>query len=144
MASVHIAHDCMVGNNVIMSNLTTLGGHVNVENWAILSGGVLVHQFCNVGEHSFVGASGLVTQDVPPFILAAGTPLEYSGINSVGLKRRGFLSDDRKEIKNIYKTYFCSKNNRRENLRKIEEELTESQLAKKIIKFIENSDRGII
>lgn len=144
MASVHIAHDCMVGNNVIMSNLTTLGGHVNVENWAILSGGVLVHQFCNVGEHSFVGASGLVTQDVPPFILAAGTPLEYSGINSVGLKRRGFLSEDRKEIKNIYKTYFRSKNNRRENLRKIEEELTESQLAKKIIKFIKNSDRGII
>ena len=80
MASVHIAHDCTVGNNVIMSNLTTLGGHVNIENWAILSGGVLVHQFCNVGEHAFVGASGLVTQDVPPFILAAGTPLEYSGI----------------------------------------------------------------
>ena len=144
MASVHVAHDCTVGNNVIMSNLTTLGGHVNVENWAILSGGVLVHQFCNVGEHAFVGASGLVTQDVPPFILAAGTPLEYSGINSVGLKRRGFLSENRKEIKNIYKTYFRSKNNRRDNIRKIEQELIESELAKKIIKFIENSDRGII
>ena len=81
MASVHVAHDCIVGNNVIMSNLTTLGGHVNISDWVILSGGVLVHQFCNVAVHAFVGAGGLVTQDVPPFILAAGSPLEYSGIN---------------------------------------------------------------
>ena len=82
MASVHVAHDCIVGNNVIMSNLTTLGGHVNIDDWAILSGGVLVHQFCNISKHAFIGAGALVTQDVPPFILAAGSPIEYSGINS--------------------------------------------------------------
>ena len=81
MASVHVAHDCMVGDNVIMSNLTTLGGHVNISDWVILSGGVLVHQFCNVGVHAFIGAGGLVTQDVPPFILAAGSPLELSLIH---------------------------------------------------------------
>ena len=144
MASVHVAHDCVVGNNVIMSNLTTLGGHVNIDDWAILSGGVLVHQFCNISKHAFIGAGALVTQDVPPFILAAGSPVEYSGINSVGLKRRGFSIDDRKELKNIYKMYFRSKNNRKENLSKIKKELASFKYTNLIVDFIENSERGII
>ncbi len=144
MASVHVAHDCIVGNNVIMSNLTTLGGHVNIDDWVILSGGVLVHQFCNISKHAFIGAGALVTQDVPPFILAAGSPVEYSGINSVGLKRRGFSIDDRKELKNIYKMYFRSKNNRKENLSKIKKELASLKYTDLIVEFIENSERGII
>ena len=144
MASVHVAHDCVVGNNVIMSNLTTLGGHVNIDDWVILSGGVLVHQFCNISKHAFIGADALVTQDVPPFILAAGSPVEYSGINSVGLKRRGFSIDDRKELKNIYKMYFRSKNNRKENLSKIKKELASFKYTNLIVDFIENSERGII
>ena len=144
MASVHVAHDCVVGNNVIMSNLTTLGGHVNIDDWVILSGGVLVHQFCNISKHAFIGAGALVTQDVPPFILAAGSPIEYSGINSVGLKRRGFSIDDRKELKNIYKIYFRSKNNRKENLSKIKKELASLKYTDLIVEFIENSERGII
>jgi len=144
MASVHVAHDCVVGNNVIMSNLTTLGGHVNIDDWVILSGGVLVHQFCNISKHAFIGAGALVTQDVPPFILAAGSPVEYSGINSVGLKRRGFSIDDRKELKKIYKMYFRSKNNRKENLLKIKKELASFKYTNLIIDFIENSERGII
>ena len=144
MASVHVAHDCVVGNNVIMSNLTTLGGHVNIDDWAILSGCVLVHQFCNISKHAFIGAGALVTQDVPPFILAAGSPVEYSGINSVGLKRRGFSIDDRKELKNIYKMYFRSKNNRKENLSKIKKELASLKYTDLIVEFIENSERGII
>ena len=144
MASVHVAHDCIVGNNVIMSNLTTLGGHVNIDDWVILSGGVLVHQFCNISKHAFIGAGALVTQDVPPFILAAGSPVEYSGINSVGLKRRGFSIDDRKELKNIYKMYFRSKNNRKENLSKIKKELASFKYTSLIVDFIENSERGII
>jgi len=144
MASVHVAHDCVVGNNVIMSNLTTLGGHVNIDDWVILSGGVLVHQFCNISKHAFIGAGALVTQDVPPFILAAGSPVEYSGINSVGLKRRGFSIDDRKELKNIYKMYFRSKNNRKENLSKIKKELASLKYTNLIVDFIENSERGII
>ena len=144
MASVHVAHDCIVGNNVIMSNLTTLGGHVNISDWVILSGGVLVHQFCNVGAHAFIGAGGLVTQDVPPFILAAGSPLEYSGINSVGLKRRGFSLQDRKDIKNIYNIYFRSKSNRSDNLLKIKNELSSQKNSETIINFIKYSERGII
>ncbi len=144
MASVHVAHDCVVGNNVIMSNLTTLGGHVNIDDWVVLSGGVLVHQFCKISQHAFIGAGALVTQDVPPFILAAGSPVEYSGINSVGLKRRGFSIDDRKELKQIYKMYFRSKNNRRENLSKIKKELASLKYTDLIVEFIENSERGII
>ena len=144
MTGVHVAHDCVVGNNVIMSNLTTLGGHVNIDDWVILSGGVLVHQFCNISKHAFIGAGALVTQDVPPFILAAGSPVEYSGINSVGLKRRGFSIDDRKELKNIYKMYFRSKNNRKENLSKIKKELAPFKYTNLIVDFIENSERGII
>jgi len=144
MASVHVAHDCLVGNNVIMSNLTTLGGHVNISDWVILSGGVLVHQFCKVGTHAFVGAGGLVTQDVPPFILAAGSPLEYSGINSIGLKRRGFSVQDRKDIKNIYNIYFRSKSNRSDNLAKIKNELSSRKNSETIINFIKHSERGII
>ena len=144
MAYVHVAHDCNIGDNVIMSNLTTLGGHVNIGDWAILSGGVLVHQFCNIGSHSFVGASGLVTQDIPPFILAAGSPLEYSGLNSVGLKRRGFTIEDRKQIKSIYNLFFRSKNNRKDNISKIKKEIPISENTKLIINFIKSSERGII
>ena len=144
MASTHIAHDCFVGDHVIMSNLATLGGHVNIEDWAILSGGVLVHQFCKIGEHAFVGAGGFVSQDVPPFILAAGSPLEYSGVNSVGLKRRGFSSEKRKEIKSIYNIFFRSKNNRKDNISKIKKEIPMSENCELIINFIKSSERGII
>ena len=144
MACVHIAHDCIIRDHVIMSNLTTLGGHVTIDAWAILSGGVLVHQFCKIGAHSFVGAGGFISQDVPPFILAAGSPLEYSGINSVGLKRRGFSNQERQEIKNIYKIFFLSKNNRKKNLEKIKKEFSSSENTKIISDFINNSERGII
>ena len=144
MTSTHIAHDCVIGDHVIMSNLATLGGHVAIGNWAILSGGVLVHQFCKIGEHAFVGAGGFVSQDVPPYILAAGTPLEYNGVNSVGLKRRGFTIEQRKEIKSIYNIYFRSKNNRRDNLDKIKKKIPISGNTKLIIDFIKNSERGII
>ena len=144
MACVHIAHDCIVGDHVIMSNLTTLGGHVTIENWSILSGGVLVHQFCKIGEHSFIGAGGYLSQDVPPYILVAGSPIEYSGINSVGLKRRGFSKKDRQDIKKIYNIFFRSKKNRKENLSTINKEFSDNDYHKTISEFIQNSKRGII
>ena len=144
MACVHIAHDCIVGDHVIMSNLATLGGHVTIEDWSILSGGVLVHQFCKIGKHSFIGAGGYVSQDVPPYILVAGSPVEYSGINSVGLKRRGFTKNDRQGIKKIYNVFFRSKNNRKENLLTINREFSDNDYLKTISEFIQNSKRGII
>ncbi len=144
MGCVHVAHDCIIGDHVIMSNLATLGGHVTIENWSILSGGVLVHQFCKIGEHSFIGAGGYISQDVPPYILVAGSPIEYSGINSVGLKRRGFSKKDRQDIKKIYNIFFRSKKNRKENLSTIHKEFSDNDYLKKISEFIQNSKRGII
>ena len=144
MASTHIAHDCILGDNVIMSNLSTLGGHVEVGEWAVLGGGVLVHQFTKIGPHAFIGGGFRAVQDVPPFILAAEHPLTYKGINSIGLKRRGFSQEDRKSIKNIYHMYFKSALSRDKSLNKIKTELPPSSIKDQIVDFIYTSDRGII
>ena len=118
MASTHIAHDCFLGDNVIMSK-STLGGHVELGDWVVLGGGVLVHQFTKIGAHAFfVGGGFRVVQDVPPFIIAADHPLVFKGINSVGLKRRGFNLQDRIVIKKIYKIYFLSGSNRKDSIKR--------------------------
>ena len=144
MAYSHIAHDCIVGDNVIMANKATLGGHVEIGNWAFLGGGVLVHQFCKVGEHALIAAGFRAVQDVPPFILASGEPIKFSGINSVGLKRRGFSSEERRLIKQIYTLYFRSKLPRTEALKDIKNKFYHHAVGKSIVKFIEKSNRGII
>ena len=144
MAYVHIAHDCLIGDHVIMSNMTTLGGHVDIGDWVSLSGGVMVHQFCNIGEHAFIGAGYWAVQDVPPYILAAGTPLRFKGINSIGLKRRGFSIEERKTIKDIYKLYFKSDVNRKGSLSKIKNDFPDSKYKTCILDFIQSSERGII
>ena len=144
MASTHVAHDCIVGDNVIMSNLSTLGGHVEVGDWAILGGGVLVHQFTKIGSHVLIGGGFRAVQDVPPFILAAEHPLIYKGVNLVGLKRRGFSLDERQLIKKIYKLYFKSGLNRSDALNKIYTEIKSSPAKNQIVEFIKASDRGII
>ncbi len=144
MASTHIAHDCLVGDNVIMSNLATLGGHVQIGNWAILGGGVLVHQFTQIGEHSLIGGGFRAVQDVPPFIIAANHPLEYKGVNIVGLKRRGFSKKEIDSIKKAYKGFFRSGENRKTAIEKIKLEFPETKVIQKILDFIKHSSRGII
>ena len=144
MASTHVAHDCLVEDNVIMSNLATLGGHVKIGEWAILGGGVLVHQFTKIGEHSLIGGGFRAVQDVPPFIIAANHPLAYRGVNLVGLKRRGFSIQDRSLIKEVYKIFFRSGLNRNEATKKIELEFPKSKVTQRILDFIKNSNRGII
>ena len=144
MASTHIAHDCLVGDNVILSNLATLGGHVKIGNWAILGGGVLVHQFTQIGEHSLIGGGFRAVQDVPPFIIAANHPLKYKGVNKVGLKRRGFSKKDMDVIKKAYKIFFRSGANRKTSLKKIESEFPKTKVIQNIIEFINQSNRGII
>lgn len=144
MASTHVAHDCVLGDNVIMSNLSTLGGHVSVADYVVLGGGVLVHQFTKIGSHSFIGGGFRVVQDVPPFILAADNPLNYKGLNSVGLKRRGFSILDRKSIKSVYNIYFKSGLNRQDSLKKIDMDIPDSLIKKQIVDFICGSERGII
>ena len=144
MASTHVAHDCLVGDNVIMSNLATLGGHVKIGRWAILGGGVLIHQFTQVGEHSLIGGGFRAVQDVPPFIVAANHPLTYKGVNLVGLKRRGFSKKDRKLIKQAYKVFFRPGTNRKQALRKIELEFPKTKEIQTILRFLNHSKRGII
>ncbi len=122
MAYSHVAHDCIVGNNVTMINVATLGGHVEVEDWAMLSGGVMVHQFVKIGAYAFIGGLFRVVQDVPPYVKAVGEPLKYGGINSVGLRRRGFSSTDRINIKRAYRYLYNSGLNKFDALNKVKSE----------------------
>lgn len=144
MAYTHVAHDCKVGNNVTMINLATLGGHVEVEEWAMLSGSVMVHQFVRIGAQTIIGGNYRVSQDVPPFVMAVGDPLRYSGINTVGLKRRGFTSEERMEIKRAYRIFFRSGLRKIEALDKLKSDFPNNKNIKQIIDFIEKSERGII
>lgn len=145
MAYVHIAHDCKVGNNVILANGVQLGGHVHIGNHAIIGGMTPIHQFCKVGEHVMVGGGFRVVKDIPPFILAAGEPLKYNGLNSIGLRRRGFSSKVRKLIKETYKTIYHSDLNISSAIKKIKETIDISvPEVQTIISFIEKSDRGLV
>lgn len=109
MAYVHIAHDCVVGNNTIFANNATLAGHVTIHDYAILGGFTLVHQFCHVGEYSFTGMGTALAKDLPPYVMAFGAPGIPRGINSEGLKRQGFTDEERKQIKNAYKDLYRKK-----------------------------------
>jgi UDP-N-acetylglucosamine acyltransferase len=144
MAYTHIAHDCKVGNNVTFINLSTLGGHVEVEDWAMLSGSVMVHQFVRIGAHSMIGGNYRVSQDVPPYIMAVGDPLRYAGINTVGLKRRGFTSEERMEIKRAYRIFFRSGLKKDEALEQLDKKFPNNNNIKDIIDFVAKSERGII
>ena len=144
MAYAHVAHDCVLGNNVTMINLATLGGHVEICDWAMLSGCVMVHQFVRIGAHTLISGLYRVSQDVPPFVKAVGEPLRYGGINSIGLRRRGFSSKDRINIKRAYRYYFRLGLKQSEALEKIKSEFPDDKNVSSIIDFIEKSKRGII
>ena len=144
MAATHIAHDCVISDNVIMANMATLGGHVEIKEYASLGGGVLVHQFCRIGAHVFIGGGFRAVQDVPPFILAAGEPLRYGGLNSIGLKRRGFSPEVLTNIKMAYRKYFRSDLSRLIAVGEIKNEMEDSAEIEEIINFIDTSKRGII
>ncbi len=140
----HIAHDCIVGDNCIFSNSSTLAGHVTVGDYVILAGLVAVHQFCTIGSHSFITGGTLVRKDVPPFIKAAREPISYAGINSVGLRRRGFNPEKISEIQAIYRILFQMKYNTAQALEIIETEMEATPERDEIIMFIRNSSRGIM
>ncbi len=144
MAYVHIAHDCIVGNNVIMANATNISGHVEIQDWAIIGGMVGIHQFVKIGQHSLVGGHYRVTKDVPPYIISAGEPLKFEGLNIIGLRRRGFSSDTVKHLKKAYKLIYNSQYNVSDAVKKILEDKNSPVEVKNIVDFIKNSDRGII
>ena len=144
MATVHVAHDCLIGNNVIVVNGVALAGHVEIEDWAIIGGLAAIHQFTKVGKHSLVAGGSLVRKDVPPFVKAARNPISYMGINSIGLRRRGFQPEKIKEIQNIYRIIYQKKYNTSQSLRVIEGELEATPERDDIIQFVQTSQRGIM
>jgi UDP-N-acetylglucosamine acyltransferase len=144
MAYSHIAHDCSVGSNCIMSNNTQMAGHVSMGDNAILAGMCAVHQFVQIGQHAFIAGGSLVSKDVPPFIKAGRTPLSYAGINSVGLKRRGFSIDRINQILDIYRIIYNKGLNTSQALSYIEEEFAATDERDEIVTFIRESGRGII
>ena len=144
MAYAHVAHDCHIGDHCILVNGVALGGHVTIGDWAILGGLSAVHQFVNIGKHSMISGGALVRKDVPPYIKAAREPLSFVGINSIGLRRRGFEDEKIKEIQNIYRILFQSNKNNTQAILKMEAELSVSPERDEIISFIQNSGRGIM
>lgn len=144
MAYTHIGHDCIIGNHVIIGNTTGLAGEVNVDDWAIISGGSLVHQFTHIGAHVMLGGGSKVRIDVPPFIKADRDPLCYLGLNSVGLTRRGFEKERIDEIHNIYRVVYQKGLNFTQALEQIEKEFNPSADRDYIMEFIRKSERGII
>tara|TARA_B100000809_G_C15139408_1_gene532356 strand:- start:5002 stop:5784 length:783 start_codon:yes stop_codon:yes gene_type:complete len=144
MAYCHIAHDCIVGDNCIFSNNSTLAGHVTVGNHVILAGMTAVHQFCTIGQHAFITGGSLVRKDVPPFVKGAREPMSYVGINSIGLRRRGFESEKIREIQNIYRTLYQKGFNNTQAVRLIEADMEATTERDEILQFIKNSKRGIM
>ena len=140
----HIAHDCFVGNNVIFSNNSTLAGHVTIGENVVLAGLVAVHQFVSIGQHAFVTGGSLVRKDVPPFVKAAREPLSYVGINSVGLRRRGFDTDKIREIQNIYRILYQRNYNNTQAVQILEAEMEATNERDEILQFIRDSQRGIM
>jgi len=144
MAYVHIAHDCVIGDNCILANTVQVAGHVVIEDYAIIGGASAVHQFVKVGAHVMVSGGSLIRKDVPPYTKAAREPLSYSGINSIGLRRRGFTSDKIMEIQELYRYLYLKGLNNSKAIDLIELELRPSKERDEIVKFIRNSDRGVM
>jgi len=144
MANAHVAHDCVVGDHAILVNNVALAGHVQIGEWAILGGLSAVHQFVKIGRHVMVSGGTLVRKDIPPFVKAAKEPIQYVGVNSIGLRRRGFTAEQINEIQDIYRYIFQKMNNVSNAIEYIEAELPATPERDEIIEFIKNSPRGII
>ena len=144
MAYTHVAHDCQVGNGVIMSNAATLAGHITVEDYAILGGLSAVHQFCHIGCHAFVGGCSAVHRDVPPYAMAVGNRAKLVGLNLVGLKRHGFTDSTLQPLKRAYELLFLSELNQKEAITRIKEELPQTHEIHHLLAFLETSERGLL
>lgn len=144
MAYCHVAHDCKVHDHVIMSNAVQLAGEVEVDDYAIIGGGTLIHQFCHLGSHIMIQGGALINKDVPPFVKGAREPLCYTGVNSVGLRRRGFDNEKIQEIQDIYRYLYLSRMNVSDAVNAIRERMPQTAERDEILNFIESSQRGII
>ena len=144
MAYSHVAHDCRIGNRVIVSNATQFAGEVIVDDAAVIGGGSLIHQFCHLGRNIMLQGGALVNKDIPPFVKAAREPISYVGLNSVGLHRNGFSEEEIRHIADIYRILYMSDLNVTNAVRLIEETIPQSEYRDEIVNFVTNSDRGII
>ncbi len=144
MSYVHLAHDCHIGDGVIISNATQLAGHVTVEEKAILSGVSAVHQFALIGRYSFIGGCSRVAKDVPPYVKAVGNPVKLYGLNTVGLQRNGFSEDVIKELKRAYRLFFKSELNVSQARERAQTELKQIPEVEEFLRFFERSDRGVV
>lgn len=144
MAYVHVAHDCFVGDHCILANMATLAGHVEVEDWAILGGGTLVHQFCRIGAHSMCGGGSIVLRDIPAYVMAGGQPAEAHGLNSEGMKRRGIGDDSRLAVRRAYKVLYRQGNSFEEALKALEAPAEQDPHVAIFLQSLKKSERGII
>lgn len=144
MAYCHVAHDCCIGNNVIMSNASQLAGEVVVDDFAVIGGGSLIHQFCHLGKHIMLQGGALVNKDIPPYVKAAREPISFVGLNTIGLHRRGFTPEQINIIQEVYRILYMSDLNVTNALKLILETIPQSELRDEIVDFVKNSERGVI
>jgi UDP-N-acetylglucosamine acyltransferase len=144
MAYTHVAHDCRVGDHVVLSNAVNMAGHVEIEDWAIVGGLTPIHQFVRIGTHAFVGGQSRVSQDVPPYCRAAGIPGKLYGLNTVGLERRGFSAETRAALKQAYRLLFQSKMNVSQGLVRARDEVEPLPEVERFLAFVEGSERGVL
>jgi UDP-N-acetylglucosamine acyltransferase len=144
MACSHVAHDAVVGDNCVIANAVLIAGHTVIEDYVIIGGITGVHQFCKVGQHSIIGGVFRIVKDVPPYVMAGSEPLKYAGLNSIGLRRRGFSNDDIMTLKKTYNLLYNSGLNFSQAKVKIKEELGEHKLVQNVLQFLDSCTRGII
>ena len=143
MAYTHVAHNCKLDNNIIMSNAATLAGHIHIEDYAIISGLTGIHQFCRIGEHCMIGGASAVVKDIPPYVIAQGNHAKLFGLNLIGLKRRNFSEKTIKAISEAYRIIFRSKLLLEDAIKKAEAEVENLPEVNHFIKFIKESERGV-
>jgi UDP-N-acetylglucosamine acyltransferase len=144
MAYTHVAHDCVIGSHVIMANAASLAGHVRVDDYAILGGFSLVHQFCKIGQHSFSAMGSVITRDILPYVMVGGCPTKPHGINTVGLERQGFNPESIRQIRKAYKTVYKSRLKLDEAIQQLDEMTAETPEIQKMVDFLKQTGRSII
>jgi UDP-N-acetylglucosamine acyltransferase len=144
MAYSHLAHDCILGNNIIIANATQLAGEVEIDDFAIVGGMSAIHQFCRVGKHVMISGGSLIGKDIPPYVMAARHPIAYAGVNSVGLRRRKFSNEQIQQIQEIYRIIFQQGLNNSDAVALIEKDLPASAERDEIVLFVKSSSRGLM
>jgi UDP-N-acetylglucosamine acyltransferase len=144
MAYVHLAHDAFVGDNCVIANSANIAGHVTIGNWVVVEGVVAVQQFIEIGDHAFIAGGSLVRKNVPPFIKVAREPLSFIGVNSIGLRRRGYTDEQVSRLEDIYRALFVHNNSLAAGVKQIVETLPESEEKQIVLAFIQRSEKGVI